>query len=89
MQTLVIEHPLVSHKLTALRDERTDLLRPSVCWSKSWSHCFAVRGDPRGPRTVPVHITTPVAETEGVQAGRAEATRRADPARRASGRWRE
>ena len=24
MQTLVIEHPLVAHKLTVLRDERTD-----------------------------------------------------------------
>ncbi len=64
MQTLVIEHPLVAHKVTALRDERTDsptfrLLVEELVTLLAYEATHEVR-------TVPVRITTPVAETQGV-----------------------
>ncbi len=64
MQTLVIEHPLVAHKVTVLRDERTDsppfrLLVEELVTLLAYEATHEVR-------TVPVRITTPVAETQGV-----------------------
>src|SRR4249919_3355974 len=65
MQTLVIEHPLVAHKLTALRDERTD--SPTFRLLVEELVILLAYEATRQVRTVPVHITTPVAETDGVK----------------------
>jgi uracil phosphoribosyltransferase len=64
MQTLVIEHPLVAHKVTALRDERTD--SPTFRLLVEELVTLLAYEATREVRTTPVHITTPVAETEGV-----------------------
>jgi uracil phosphoribosyltransferase len=65
MQTLVIEHPLVAHKLSRLRDERTDssTFRQLV---EELVTLLAYEAT-REVRTVPIQITTPVAATEGVK----------------------
>lgn len=64
MQTLVIEHPLVAHKVTALRDERTD--SPTFRLLVEELVTLLAYEATREVRTTPVRITTPVAETEGV-----------------------
>jgi len=64
MQTLVIEHPLVAHKVTALRDERTD--SPTFRLLVEELVTLLAYEATREVRTVPVRITTPVAETDGV-----------------------
>jgi uracil phosphoribosyltransferase len=65
MQTLVIEHPLVEHKLTALRDERTD--SPTFRALVEELVTLLAYEATREVRTVPIRITTPVAETSGVK----------------------
>jgi uracil phosphoribosyltransferase len=65
MQTLVIEHPLVAHKLTLLRDERTD--SPTFRLLVEELVTLLAYEATREVRTVPVHITTPVAAAEGVR----------------------
>ena len=63
MQTVVIEHPLVAHKLTALRDARTD--SPTFRLLVEELVTLLAYEATREMRTVPVQITTPVAETLG------------------------
>ncbi|MGH3470913.1 MAG: uracil phosphoribosyltransferase [Nocardioidaceae bacterium] len=65
MQTLVIEHPLVAHKLTALRDERTK--SPTFRRLVEELVTLLAYEATRDVRTVPVRVTTPVADAEGVQ----------------------
>jgi uracil phosphoribosyltransferase len=65
MQTLVIEHPLVAHKVTALRDQDTD--SPTFRALVEELVTLLAYEATREVRTVPVRITTPVAETEGVK----------------------
>jgi uracil phosphoribosyltransferase len=65
MQTCVIEHPLVAHKLTALRDETTNSptfrrLVDELVTLLAYEATGAVR-------TETVRITTPVAEATGVR----------------------
>jgi uracil phosphoribosyltransferase len=64
MQTLVIEHPLVAHKLTALRDERTD--SPTFRLLVEELVTLLAYEATREVRTTPVRITTPVAASDGV-----------------------
>ncbi len=64
MQTLVIEHPLVAQKVTALRDERTD--SPTFRLLVEELVTLLAYEATREVRTVPVRIATPVAETDGV-----------------------
>ncbi len=65
MRTLVVDHPLVAHKLTILRDARTDsptfrLLADELVALLAYE---ATRGMPVEPVVVP----TPVASTQGVR----------------------
>jgi uracil phosphoribosyltransferase len=65
MQTHVIDHPLVAHKLTVLRDENTD----SVTFRRLAEELVTLLAyeATREVRTRKVHITTPVAPAEGVK----------------------
>src|SRR5918996_635840 len=65
MQTLVIEHPLVAHKLTALRDERTD--SPTFRRLTEELVTLLAYEATRDVRTGPVTVQTPVAEAVGVK----------------------
>ena len=65
MRTLVIDHPLVAHKLTRLRREETSsatfrLLAEELVTLLAYEATDALRVEP-------VRITTPVAETMGVE----------------------
>jgi uracil phosphoribosyltransferase len=64
MQTNVIDHPLVAHKLTVLRDENTD----SVTFRRLAEELVTLLAyeATREVRTRKVTITTPVARAEGV-----------------------
>jgi uracil phosphoribosyltransferase len=64
MRVHVVDHPLVSHKLTTLRDERTDsptfrLLTDELVTLLAYEATRDVRVDP-------VTVRTPVAEAQGV-----------------------
>jgi uracil phosphoribosyltransferase len=63
MQTLVIEHPLVAHKLTMLRDEKTD--SPTFRMLTEELVSLLAYEATREVRTEPVDIVTPVAPTQG------------------------
>ncbi|MEK9810152.1 MAG: uracil phosphoribosyltransferase, partial [Candidatus Nanopelagicales bacterium] len=68
MRTLVVEHPLVAHKLTTLRDSTTEsstfrLLVEELVTLLAYEAT-------RDLRVVPVDITTPVAPTTGVHIAR-------------------
>jgi uracil phosphoribosyltransferase len=65
MQTHVIDHPLVAHKLTMLRDENTD----SVTFRRLAEELVTLLAyeATREVRTRNVHITTPVAPAEGIK----------------------
>jgi uracil phosphoribosyltransferase len=65
MQTHVIQHPLVAHKLTALRDENTD--SPTFRRLTEELVTLLAYEATRDVRTDPVRITTPVAEADGVK----------------------
>ncbi len=65
MQTCVIDHPLVAHKLTALRDQTTN--SPTFRRLVDELVTLLAYEATRGVRTAPVHITTPVAEAQGVK----------------------
>lgn len=65
MRTHVIEHPLVAHKLTALRDERTD--SPTFRRLTEELVTLLAYEATRDVRTEPVRITTPVADSDGVR----------------------
>jgi uracil phosphoribosyltransferase len=64
MQTNVIDHPLVAHKLTVLRDENTD----TVTFRRLGDDLVTLLAyeATREVRTRKVSITTPVAPAEGV-----------------------
>ncbi len=64
MDVLVIDHPLVAHKLTTLRDQRTD----SPTFRKLADELVTLLAyeATRGVRVDPVTITTPVSEAIGV-----------------------
>ncbi len=65
MQTHVIDHPLVAHKLTALRDERTD--SPTFRRLVEELVTLLAYEATREVRTESVTITTPVAAATGVK----------------------
>jgi uracil phosphoribosyltransferase len=65
METLVIQHPLVSHKLTVLRDERTD--SPTFRRLTEELVTLLAYEATREVRTRSVSITTPVAPAEGTK----------------------
>jgi uracil phosphoribosyltransferase len=65
MRTRVIEHPLVAHKLTALRDERTD--SPTFRRLAEELVTLLAYEATREVRTSTISITTPVAPAEGVK----------------------
>lgn len=64
MRIHVIDHPLVAHKLTALRDKRTD--SPTFRRLADELVSLLAYEATRGIRTKPVQIHTPVAEATGV-----------------------
>jgi len=65
MRTHVADHPLVAHKLTVLRDERTD--SPTFRRLADELVTLLAYEATREVRTEPVDITTPVAPTTGVR----------------------
>ena len=65
MRTHVADHPLIAHKLTALRDERTD--SPTFRRLADELVTLLAYEATRDVRTEPVEITTPVAPTTGVR----------------------
>jgi uracil phosphoribosyltransferase len=65
MQTHVVDHPLVAHKLTVLRDEETD--SPTFRRLAEELVTLLAYEATREVRTDPVSITTPVSDTVGVK----------------------
>ena len=65
MRTHVADHPLIAHKLTVLRDERTD----SVTFRRLADELVTLLAyeATREVRTEPIEIRTPVAPTTGVK----------------------
>ena len=59
MRTIVVDHPLVAHKLTALRDERTD--SPTFRRLVDQLVTLLAYEATRDVRVEPYDITTPVA----------------------------
>src|SRR3954471_3540413 len=68
MRLLVVDHPLVSHKLTALRDERT--ASPEFRRLTEELVTLLAYEATRDVRVEPVRIATPVATTEGITLSR-------------------
>ena len=68
MQMHVADHPLVAHKLTALRDERTD--SPTFRRLADELVTLLAYEATRGVRTEPVEVSTPVGRAEGVRLSR-------------------
>ena len=65
MHLKVLDHPLVAHKLTHLRNVKTD--SPTFRALVDELVTLLAYEASRGVRVTPVHITTPVAETQGVE----------------------
>ena len=65
MQTLVVDHPLVAHKLTVLRDEETD--SPTFRRLAEELVTLLAYEATREVRTEPVNIMTPVSDAVGVK----------------------
>ena len=65
MHLKVLDHPLVAHKLTHLRNVKTD--SPTFRALVDELVTLLAYEATRGVRVTPVHITTSVAETEGVE----------------------
>jgi uracil phosphoribosyltransferase len=65
MRTIAIDHPLVAHKLTALRDERTD--SPTFRRLVDELVTLLAYEATREVRTEPVTVSTPVAPADGVR----------------------
>ena len=65
MRTHVVDHPLVAHKLTALRDERTD--SPTFRRLADELVTLLAYEATREVRVAPVEVTTPVAASQGVK----------------------
>jgi uracil phosphoribosyltransferase len=68
VQTYVVDHPLVAHKLTKLRDERTD--SPTFRSLTDELVTLLAYEATREVRVDPVSITTPVGPTTGVALAR-------------------
>lgn len=68
MRTLVVDHPLVAHKLTALRDERTD--SPTFRRLADELVTLLAYEATRDVRVAPVEVTTPVGRATGVRLAR-------------------
>ena len=68
MQTLVVDHPLIAHKLTTLRDERTD--SPTFRRLTDELVTLLAYEATREVRVQPEVVTTPVAEARGVKLAR-------------------
>jgi len=68
VRTLVVDHPLVAHKLTILRDARTD--SPTFRRLADELVTLLAYEATRGIRTAPVQVTTPVATAHGVRLAR-------------------
>ena len=64
MELKVLDHPLVAHKLTCLREASTS--SPTFRALVDELVTLLAYEATRGVRVRPVHITTPVAETDGV-----------------------
>ena len=64
MRTLVADHPLISQKLTTLRDKRTDT--PTFRRLVDELVTLLAYEATRGIRVAPIRVTTPVADAEGV-----------------------
>jgi uracil phosphoribosyltransferase len=65
MRVLAVDHPLVTHKLTTLRDERTD--SPTFRRLVDELVTLLAYEATREVRTAPVTVTTPVAPATGVR----------------------
>jgi uracil phosphoribosyltransferase len=65
MRTLVVDHPLVSHKLTTLREQSTD--SPTFRRLADELVTLLAYEATRDVRVIDVEITTPVAPTTGVR----------------------
>jgi uracil phosphoribosyltransferase len=65
MRLLVVDHPLVSHKLTALRDRRTD--SPTFRRLTDELVTLLAYEATRDVRTEPTQVETPIAPAEGVR----------------------
>jgi len=65
MRTIVVDHPLVAHKLTALRDQNTD--SPTFRRLVDQLVTLLAYEATRDVRVEPFDITTPVAPTTGVR----------------------
>jgi uracil phosphoribosyltransferase len=65
MDTLVVDHPLVAHKLTALRDEATD--SPTFRRLADELVTLLAYEATREVRVAPVSVTTPVGTANGVR----------------------
>ncbi len=65
MRTLVVDHPLVAHKLTALRDAKTD--SPTFRRLADELVTLLAYEATRDVRTAPVEVSTPVALARGVK----------------------
>jgi uracil phosphoribosyltransferase len=68
METLVVEHPLVAQKLTALRDEQTD--SPGFRRLADELVTLLAYEATRNVLTTPVTVRTPLAEAPGVRLAR-------------------
>ncbi|MCW2614616.1 MAG: uracil phosphoribosyltransferase [Frankiales bacterium] len=68
MRTLVVDHPLVAHKLTALRDVRTD--SPTFRRLADELVTLLAYEATRDVRVEPTEVTTPVARATGVRLSR-------------------
>lgn len=70
MQTLVVDHPLIAHKLTALRDESTD--SPTFRRLTDELVTLLAYEATREVRVQPVTVRTPVSDAQGVKMARPE-----------------
>jgi uracil phosphoribosyltransferase len=68
MQTLVVDHPLIAHKLTALRDEHTEA--PTFRRLTDELVTLLAYEATRAVRVLPVSVRTPVDEARGVKLAR-------------------
>lgn len=68
MDTLVVDHPLVAHKLTVLRDERTD--SPTFRRLADELVTLLAYEATRDVRTIDVTVRTPLAPAHGVRLAR-------------------
>ena len=68
MRTLVADHPLIAHKLTALRDQRTD--SPTFRRLADELVTLLAYEATRDVRTTEVDVVTPVAHARGVRLAR-------------------